>query len=100
MSAMHCSVRIGRFIQKSKMNRRRLYVKGCKVTNSLIADGCVIRGNVESSVIGRYVEIENDVTIHNCIILQNVRIHRNARLSNVIIDKNVDIDSRHGTERK
>ena len=75
-----------------------LYVKGCKVTNSLIADGCVIRGNVESSVIGRYVEIENDVTIHNCIILQNVRIHRNARLSNVIIDKNVDIDS--GTELK
>lgn len=75
-----------------------LYVKGCKVTNSLIADGCVIRGNVENSVIGRYVEIENDVTIRNCIILQNVRIHRNARLSNVIIDKNVDIDS--GTELK
>ena len=75
-----------------------LYVKGCTVTNSLIADGCVIRGSVENSVIGRYVEIEDGVSIRNCIILQNIRIHRGARLSHVIVDKNVDIDS--GTELK
>ena len=75
-----------------------LYVKGCKVKNSLIADGCIIRGSVENSVIGRYVEIEDDVEIKNCIILQNIRVHKGARLSNVIIDKNVDIEE--GTELK
>ena len=73
-----------------------LYVKGCRISNALIADGCVIRGTVENSVIGRYVEIEEGATVRNSIILQNIRIHRGAHLSNVIIDKNVDIDS--GTE--
>lgn len=73
-----------------------LYVKGCEVSNSLIADGCIIKGKVESSVVGRYVDIEEGAEIKNCIILQNVRIHKGAKLSNVIIDKNVDIDS--GTE--
>lgn len=43
-------------------------------------------------------EIEDGVSIRNCIILQNIRIHRGARLSHVIVDKNVDIDS--GTELK
>ena len=75
-----------------------LYVKGCRVRNSLIADGCVIRGNIEHSVIGRYVDIEDDVELQHCIILQNVKIRSGARLSNVIIDKNVDIGC--GTELK
>lgn len=75
-----------------------LYVKGCHVKNSLIADGCVIKGSVKNSVVGRYVDIENDVEIENCIILQNIRIHKGAKLSNVIIDKNVDIEE--GTELK
>lgn len=68
-----------------------LYVKGCVVKNSLIADGCIIKGNVYNSVIGRYVDIEDDAEINNCIILQNIKIHKGAKLSNVIIDKNVDI---------
>lgn len=75
-----------------------LYVKGCQVQNSLIADGCVIKGKVKNSVIGRYVGIEDDVEIENCIILQNIRIHKGAKLSHVIIDKNVDIEE--GTELK
>ena len=75
-----------------------LYVKGCEVENSLIADGCIIRGKVKNSVIGRYVDIEDDVEIENCIILQNIRIHKGAKLSHVIIDKNVDIEE--GTELK
>lgn len=69
-----------------------LYVKGCSTSNSLIADGCVIKGKVKDSVLGRYVDIEEGAVVENSIILQNVRIHKNARLSHVIIDKNVDID--------
>ena len=69
-----------------------LYVKGCKVGNSLIADGCRIEGTVTDSLLGRYVDVEEGAVVENSIILQNVRIHKNARLSHVIIDKNVDID--------
>ena len=69
-----------------------LYVKGCEVSNSLIADGCIIEGRVKGSLLGRYVDVEKGAVVEDSIILQNVRIHKNARLSHVIIDKNVDID--------
>ncbi len=69
-----------------------IYVKGCSVSNSLIADGCVIEGTVRNSVIGRYVNVEKDAVVEDCIILQNIRVHKGAHLSHVIIDKNVDID--------
>ena len=69
-----------------------LYVDGCHVSNSLIADGCMIEGSVKDSLLGRYVSVEEGAVVENSIILQNVRIHKNARLSHVIIDKNVDID--------
>lgn len=75
-----------------------LYVKGCRVYHSLIADGCRIKGTVTNSLLGRYVNIDEDVVIENSIILQNVDVRSGARLSHVIIDKNVEITS--GTELK
>lgn len=69
-----------------------IYVRGCNVSNSLIADGCIIRGSVKNSVIGRFVEVEEGAVVENCIILQNIRIKANAKLHNVIVDKNVTID--------
>ncbi len=83
---------------KIKDEHPTLYVKGCEVSHSLIADGCIIHGSVYNSLLGRYVDIEEGAVVDHCIILQNCRIHRNARLSNVIIDKNVDIEA--GTELK
>ena len=68
------------------------YIKGCKVQNTLIADGCVVRGNIKNSLIGRYVVVEEGAEINDCIILQNIRIHKGAKLSHVIVDKNVDIE--------
>ena len=66
--------------------------------HSLIADGCRIKGTVTNSLLGRYVNIDEDVVIENSIILQNVDVRSGARLSHVIIDKNVEITS--GTELK
>lgn len=68
------------------------YIKGCSVENALIADGCVIKGNVKNSLIGRYVDVEEGAEVSDCIILQNIRIHKGAKLSHVIVDKNVDIE--------
>ena len=69
-----------------------IYVKGCSVSNSLIADGCIIKGTVKNSVIGRFVEVEEGAVVENCIILQNIKIKANSSLHNVIVDKNVTID--------
>lgn len=69
-----------------------LYVEGCHVSNSLIADGCKIMGTVKDSLLGRYVDVEEGAVVEDCIILQNIRIHKGAKLSHVIIDKNVDIE--------
>lgn len=63
-----------------------------KVSNSLIANGCLIHGNIENSVISRRVSVHKGAQIKNCIIMQNCTIKEDAHLENVIIDKNVTID--------
>ncbi|MBE7056061.1 MAG: glucose-1-phosphate adenylyltransferase subunit GlgD [Ruminococcaceae bacterium] len=83
---------------KIKDEHPTLYVDGCKVCNSLIADGCIIKGKVNNSLLARYVTVENDVELDNCIILQNCTIKAGSKLSNVIIDKNATIEP--GTELK
>ena len=64
----------------------------------MVADGCIIKGKVKNSLLARYVTVENDVELDNCIILQNCRIKAGSKLSNVIIDKNATIEP--GTELK
>ncbi len=77
---------------KIKDEHPTLYVEGCQLYNSLIADGCIIKGNVRDSIIARYVTIEENCELENCIILQNCKIKAGSKLSNVIIDKNAVID--------
>ena len=67
------------------------YVEGCKISNSLVANGCIIEGEVENSVISRRVKIKKGAKVKNCIIMQNCVIGAEAELTNVIIDKNVTI---------
>ena len=68
------------------------YFNGCKVSNSLIANGSVIEGNIESSIISRRVIVQKGAEVKNCIIMQNCTISEGAKLSNIIIDKNVIIE--------
>lgn len=62
------------------------------VSNSLIANGCLIKGNVTNSVLSRRIQIDEGAEVNNCIIMQGCHIKSNARLSNVIIDKDNIID--------
>ena len=68
------------------------YHKDSHVTNSLIANGCLIEGSVENSIISRRVTVHKNVSIKNSIILQNCEIKENAKLTNIIVDKNVTIE--------
>lgn len=71
------------------------YADGATVKNSLIADGCVIKGTVENSIIFRGVKIGKGSVVRNSILMQDTITGENVSLNCVISDKNVVIkDSR------
>ena len=66
-----------------------LYAEGANVSNSLIADGCVIEGQVENSILFRGVSIKKGAVVKNSIIMQDAFIDRNVEVQNCILDKQV-----------
>ncbi len=68
-----------------------MYGLGSEVKNSLIADGCVIKGKVENCVIFRGVEIGEGTVVKNSIIMQGTKIPDGCELDYVVTDKNVEI---------
>ena len=60
-----------------------------KVMNSLVADGCIIEGQVENSIIFRGVKVGKGTVIRNSIIMQGTTIEDGAQLDYVITDKDV-----------
>lgn len=68
------------------------YEEASRVSNSLIANGCIIEGSVKNCVISRRVRIHKGAKLDGCIILPNCIIKENAKLSKAIIDKNVVIE--------
>jgi len=76
---------------KVKDTQPSLFKNDSKVTNSLIANGCIIDGEVENSVLSRRVIVSKKASVKNCIILQACEIGEGVHLENVIIDKNVKI---------
>lgn len=67
------------------------YCDGSKVVNSLIADGCVIEGTVQNSIIFRGVKVGRGTVIKNSILLQDTYTGSDVTLNCVITDKNVVI---------
>lgn len=63
------------------------------VSNSLVADGCVIEGEVENCVLFRGVKIGKGARVRNCVIMQDSVIGENSRLDYVVADKNVVIEA-------
>ena len=63
-----------------------------KVKNSLIADGCVILGEVENCLLFRGVTIGKDCKVKNSIIMQDTIISERSELNYVITDKDVVIN--------
>ena len=67
------------------------YIAGAKVENIMAADGCVIEGEVENSVLFRGVTIEKGAKVKNCILMQDTIVKAGTELEYVISDKDVVI---------
>ena len=70
------------------------YGNSAIVKNSMIADGSVIEGEVENSIIFRNVKVGRGAVIKNSIIMQNTILGENSMLNCIITDKNVVIKDR------
>ena len=67
------------------------YCEGAKVQNSVVAEGCVIEGTVENSIIFRGVHVGPGAVVKNSILFQDTYVCSGAELNCVIADKNVMI---------
>ena len=63
------------------------YGEEARVTNSLVADGCYIEGEIENCVIFRGVRVGKGARLQNCVILQDGVVEPGAALRYVIADK-------------
>ncbi|MBR2892624.1 MAG: glucose-1-phosphate adenylyltransferase subunit GlgD [Clostridia bacterium] len=59
--------------------------------NSLVADGCIIKGTVENCILFRGVQIAEGAVVKNSIIMQDSFISSGAKINCAILDKNVVI---------
>ena len=67
------------------------YGEEAELDDCLIADGCVLEGKVEDSVLFRQVSIGEGAEVENCIIMNDCVIGAGAKLKNVILDKEVTV---------
>ncbi|MBQ8250035.1 MAG: glucose-1-phosphate adenylyltransferase subunit GlgD [Clostridia bacterium] len=67
------------------------YSDTARVSNSLVADGCVIEGTVENSILFRGVKVGKGTTVKNSILFQGTFTGENVFLNCVISDKNAII---------
>ena len=74
------------------------YLEGAKVQDIMAADGCVIEGNVENSILFRGVKIAKGATVKNCILMQGTVVESGASIEYLVTDKNVTISA--GKEMK
>ena len=62
-----------------------------KVSNSLIADGCIIEGEVTGSILFRGVKVAKGAVVRNSVLFQNTEVGENSKINCVITDKNVRV---------
>ena len=67
------------------------YGEGCEIENCLLADGCMIDGEVENSVLFRQVTVAKGAEVEYCIVMNDTVIGEGAELKYAILDKNVTV---------
>ncbi len=65
------------------------YGEECSVDNCSVADGCILEGSVQNSVLFRQVQIGAGAWVDGCVIMNDTVVGENCELRNVILDKNV-----------
>lgn len=82
----------GRVFTKVKDETPTKYNEEAEVRSSVIADGCIIEGEVYNSVLSRGVKVGKGTVIKNSIIMQDTVIGENVDLDYVILDKTVYVN--------
>ena len=67
------------------------YITGAKVKNVMVADGCMIEGEVENSILFRGVKVGKGAKVSNCVLMQDTVIEEGVCIDHLITDKQVTI---------
>ncbi len=65
------------------------YGEESNIDNCIVADGCMLEGNVSNSVLFRQVCVKEGCDIENCLIMNDTVVGENCQLKYVILDKDV-----------
>ncbi len=69
------------------------YLDGAVVRNSIIANGCIIEGTVENSILFRGVHVQKGAVVRDSIVMQKSQVGPNVLLQNAILDKDVQVSA-------
>ncbi len=83
----------GKIYTKAKDAPSTIYKKGSSVTNSLVANSCIVEGIVENSILFRDVRIKKGAIVRNSIIFEGTTIGEDTQINYSIIEKDVNISS-------
>ncbi len=78
---------------KERDDMPTLYGRDAKVSNSLVADGCEIKGTVKNCILFKGVKIEEGAVVTDSILMQDTVIGENAKINCIIADKDCNIKS-------
>ena len=67
------------------------YGAECEVEDCLVADGCMLEGEVENSILFRQVTIAKGAEVEDCILMNDCVVGEGAELKYCILDKNVTV---------
>ena len=68
------------------------FSEDAKVQGSVIANGCIIEGEVINSVVGRNVKIKKGSVVKNSIILPEAYIGNDVKLDTAVVDKHAVVN--------
>ena len=67
------------------------YGENCDIENCVVADGCILEGEVENSILFRNVTVREGAEVEDCIVMNDTVIGEGAELKYVILDKDITV---------
>lgn len=78
---------------KERDDMPTLYGMQAQIKNSLVADGCEIKGELENCIVFKGVKVEEGAVVKNSILMQDTVVGQNAKINCIIADKDCNIKS-------
>ena len=82
----------GPVITKTKDSPATRYGEQANVSNSLIADGAVIEGEVKNCIVFRGARVKKNAVVENSVIMQDSTVGEGVHLNYAVLDKEVIIE--------